>query len=109
MTLILNLRCKAGSGIDVMNKHGAHNGYAFGHGAYINRGGSTTGRGGGDAHLLLGLSVLKTITKLPNSLLNPNQFHAFGIDVSNNPYSLHNKLGMDCGDVFIPFDTKDSQ
>ncbi len=57
----------------------------------------------GQEYLLVADQFLWFSTKLPNLLLNPNQFHAFSIDVNDNPYDIDNKLGMDCGDVFIPF------
>ena len=43
-------------------------------------------------------------TLLPNSLLNPNQIRAFGLNVFDNPFN-DDELGIDGHDAFIPFDT----
>jgi len=59
----------------------------------------------GQDYLLIGDQFLYFGETLPNSLLNPNQLHAFGIGVNNNPFEKSQDLGMDCGELFIPFDT----
>ena len=43
-------------------------------------------------------------TRLPNSLLNPNQIRAFGLNVFDNPFN-DDEFGIDGHDAFIPFDT----
>jgi hypothetical protein len=58
----------------------------------------------GQEYLLVADQFLWFGTKLPNLLLNPNWFCAFSINVNDNPYNLENKLGMDCSNIFIPFD-----
>ena len=45
-------------------------------------------------------------TMLPHLLLNPNQIRAFDINVNDNPFAMAKEIGMDCNEVFVPFDTK---
>jgi hypothetical protein len=42
---------------------------------------------------------------LPNSLINPNQVRAYGIDVNDDPFDSTCKFGIDSEYAFIPFDT----
>jgi hypothetical protein len=44
-------------------------------------------------------------TLLPNSLLNPNQLRAYGLDVNDNPFDTNADFGIISDEVFIPFDT----
>jgi hypothetical protein len=44
-------------------------------------------------------------TQLPNLLLNPNQLHAFGVDVNDNLFALKQDLGIQCNKAFIRCDT----
>ena len=55
--------------------------------------------------LLIANQLLYFGKQLPQSLFNPNQICAFGIKLNDNPFYMSCELGMDCGDVFIPFDT----
>ncbi len=59
----------------------------------------------GDEYLLIGNQLLWFGTQLPNSLINPNQFCAFGIDIQDNPFDTSQPLGINCDDTFIPFGT----
>ena len=43
-------------------------------------------------------------TFLPHSLLNPNQVHAYGLNVIDDPLS-DDEFFIDGHDAFIPFDT----
>jgi hypothetical protein len=40
----------------------------------------------GNNYLLLADQMLWFGMQLPNSLLNPNQLHAFGVNVNDNPF-----------------------
>lgn len=42
---------------------------------------------------------------LPNSLINPNQLHASGLDVNDDPFNLTHEFGIDSEHEFIHFDT----
>ena len=42
---------------------------------------------------------------LSESLLNPNQFQAYSIEVNDNPFDTTQELGMECDKVFVPFET----
>ena len=55
-------------------------------------------------YLLVGDQMLWFGTRLPNSLLNPNQIRAFGLNVFDNPFN-DDEFGIDGHDAFIPFDT----
>ena len=45
-------------------------------------------------------------TRLPNSLLNPNQMRAYGLGVYDDPFDTSRTFGIDRSDqAFIPFDT----
>ncbi len=57
----------------------------------------------GEEYLLVRDQFLWFGTHLPNSLHNPNQLHAFGIPVQDNPFNASRELGMHCDDIFIPF------
>ena len=46
--------------------------------------------------------------QLPQSLFNLNQIRAFSIELTDNPFDMECKLGMDCRDVFIPFETMET-
>ncbi len=59
----------------------------------------------GREYLLVADQKLWFGTQLPNSLLNPNQIHAFGVDVNDNPFDLKQDLGIQCNEAFIPCDT----
>jgi hypothetical protein len=52
--------------------------------------------------LLVANQMLWFRTKLPNSLLNPNQLCAFGVDVNDNPFDLKQNLCIHCDEAFIP-------
>ena len=52
----------------------------------------------GDQFLFFGMM-------LSELLLNPNQFRAYSIEVNDNPSDISQELGMDCGEVFLCFDT----
>jgi hypothetical protein len=45
-------------------------------------------------------------SQLPDSLLNPNQIWAFGIDVNDNPFDTDLELGIQGDEACIPCDTK---
>ena len=60
----------------------------------------------GYKHLLVCDQFLFFGTMLPESLLNPNQFQAFGIDANDNPFDSLQELRIDCSEVFVPFDTQ---
>ena len=42
---------------------------------------------------------------LPNSLINPNQVRAYGIDVNDDLFSSTRQFGINNETAFIPFDT----
>jgi hypothetical protein len=42
---------------------------------------------------------------LPNSLLNPNQLHAYGLIVNDDPFNNSRVFGIDGEHAFIPFNT----
>jgi hypothetical protein len=44
-------------------------------------------------------------TLLPNSLINPNQICAYGLEVNDDPFDLTHKFGINSKKTFIPFDT----
>jgi hypothetical protein len=52
--------------------------------------------------LLVADQMLWFGTQLCNSLLNPNQLHAFGVDVNDNPFDLNEDLSLQCDEAFIP-------
>jgi hypothetical protein len=56
----------------------------------------------GKDYLLVADQMLWFGTQLPNSLLNPNQLCAFGVNVNNNPFDLNKDLGIQCDEAFIP-------
>jgi hypothetical protein len=56
-------------------------------------------------YLLVGDQMLWFGTLLPNSLLNPNQLRAYGLDVNDNPFDTNANFGIISDEVFIPFDT----
>jgi hypothetical protein len=56
-------------------------------------------------YLLVGDQMLWFGTLLPNSLLNPNQLRAYGLDVNDNPFDTNADFGIISDEVFIPFDT----
>jgi hypothetical protein len=51
------------------------------------------------------ISVLWFRDLLPNSLINPNQVRAYGIDVNDDPFDSTHKFGINNESAFIPFDT----
>ena len=55
--------------------------------------------------LLVGDQMLWFGTALPNSLINPNQIWAYGLEVNDDPFDSTRKFGIDSDDTFIPFDT----
>ena len=59
----------------------------------------------GQEYLLVRDQMLWFGKQLPNSLMNLNQIHAFGIDIQDNPFDPHQELGMNCDDIFILFST----
>jgi len=59
----------------------------------------------GQDYLLVGDQFLYFGEALPNSLLNPNQLRAFGVEVYDNPFDESQDIGMDCRDIFIPLHT----
>jgi hypothetical protein len=58
----------------------------------------------GKESLLVADQMLWFGTQLPNSLLNPNQLRAFGVNVNDNPFDLKQDLGIQCNRAFIPCD-----
>ena len=58
----------------------------------------------GREYLLVGEQMLWFGDKMENSLINPNQIRAYGINVFDNPFR-DNAIGIEHDDVFIPFDT----
>jgi hypothetical protein len=55
-------------------------------------------------YLLIGDQMLWFGALLPNSLINPNQIPAYGIDVLDSPFNPGTDFGVSCEEVFIPFD-----
>jgi hypothetical protein len=53
----------------------------------------------GKEYLLVADQMLWFGTQLPNLLLNPNQLHAFGVDVNDNPFDLKQDLGIQCDEA----------
>ena len=43
--------------------------------------------------------------QLQNSLINPNQLHAYGLPVQTDPFAYSSAFGIKSEHVFIPFDT----
>ncbi len=58
----------------------------------------------GTEYLLVCDQMLWFGTTLQQSLLNPNQNQAYGIEVNDNPFQATG-LGIESNEVFIPFDT----
>ena len=56
-------------------------------------------------HLLVADQMLWFGTKLPNSLINPNQLRAYGLIVNDDPFDNTRQFGIDSENLFIPFDT----
>jgi hypothetical protein len=44
-------------------------------------------------------------TRLPHSLINPNQIQAFGLYVNDDPFDNTREFGIENDNIFIPFDT----
>ena len=59
----------------------------------------------GQSYLLIADQVLWFGTALPNSLINPQQIRSFGIPLCDDPWDPTRTLGMDTGNVFVPFET----
>ena len=60
----------------------------------------------GNEYLLVGDQFLYFGMMLPHSLLNPNQIRAYNIEVNGNPFNEMDPIGMDCDDIYVPFDAK---
>ena len=60
----------------------------------------------GNEYLLVGNQFLYFGMMLPHSLLNPNQIQACNIEVNGNPFDKTDPIGMDCDNIYVPFDTK---
>ena len=56
-------------------------------------------------HLLVADQMLWFGTQLPNSLINPNQLRAYGLNVNDDPFDHSRMFGIDSENLFIPFDT----
>ena len=56
-------------------------------------------------YLLVGDQMLWFGTLLPNSLINPNQLRAYGLEVNDDPFDLTCMFGINSDHAFIPFDT----
>jgi hypothetical protein len=56
-------------------------------------------------YLLVGNQMLWFGTRMPNSLLNPNQMRAYGLGVYDDPFDTSRTFGIDSDEAFIPFDT----
>ena len=56
-------------------------------------------------YLLVGDQMLWFGETLGHSLINPNQIHANGIPVYDDPFDHSNAFGVASDTVFIPFDT----
>jgi hypothetical protein len=55
-------------------------------------------------YLLVGDQMLWFGTRMPNSLLNPNQMRAYGLGVYDDPFDTSQTFGIDSDEAFIPFD-----
>ena len=55
-------------------------------------------------YLLVGEEMLCFGTALENPLINPNQIHAYGLSINDNPFN-ENEIDIDAEELFIPFDT----
>jgi hypothetical protein len=62
----------------------------------------------GQTYILIIHQALFFGTQLDHSLINPNQIRVTGIPVFDNPYDQHQHLGIDLGNVHIPFQTEGS-
>jgi hypothetical protein len=62
----------------------------------------------GQTYILIIHQALYFGTQLDHSLINPNQIRVTGIPVCDDPYDRHRHLGIDLGDVQIPFYTEGS-
>ncbi len=60
----------------------------------------------GNDYLLVADQMLWFGTQLCNSLLNPNQLHAFGVNMNDIPFDLNKDLGIQCDEEFIPCVTR---
>ena len=56
-------------------------------------------------YLLVGDQMLWFGTSLPNSLINPNQLWAYGLLVNDDPFDNERDFGIECENIFIPFNT----
>jgi hypothetical protein len=56
-------------------------------------------------YLLVADQMLWFGTLLPNSLMNPNQIHAYGLSVNDDPFDTSCVFRIDSEDAAIPFDT----
>ena len=56
--------------------------------------------------LLVADQVLWFGDQMSNSLINPHQLRAYGLSVCDDPWDPNRALGIETGDVFIPFHTQ---
>ena len=60
----------------------------------------------GNEYLLVSGQFLYFGMMLPQSLLNPNQIQAYDIEVNDNSFDKTDPIGVDCNNIYVPFDTK---
>jgi hypothetical protein len=56
--------------------------------------------------LLVADQVLWFGDQMSNSLINPHQLRAYGLSVCDDPWDPNRALGIETGDIFIPFHTQ---
>jgi hypothetical protein len=60
----------------------------------------------GQTHILIIHQALYFGTQLDHSLINPNRIRIMGIPVCDDPYDRHRYLGINLGEIHIPFQTE---
>jgi hypothetical protein len=63
-------------------------------------------RNTGQTYILIIHQALYFGPQLDHSLINPNQIRVTGIPVCDDPYDRHRHLGIDLGEIQIPFQTE---
>jgi hypothetical protein len=62
----------------------------------------------GQTYILIIHQALYFGNQLDHSLINPNQIRVTGIPVCDDPYDRYRHLGIDMGDIHIPFQAEGS-
>ena len=60
----------------------------------------------GQLYLFVADQVLWFGASMPNSLINTHQIRAFGLSLCDDPWDPNREIGMDTGELFVPFYTE---